>query len=49
MQINCSIARKVETLKTGFHSDGQGLYLRVREGGSKSGVSLYSSWEDSEK
>ena len=42
MQINRLTARKVETLRTGFHSDGQGLYLRVREGGSKSWVFRYT-------
>ena len=42
MQINRLTARKVETLKTGFHSDGQGLYLRVRDSGSRSWVFRYT-------
>jgi len=38
MQINRLTARQVSTLKEGFHSDGQGLYLRVRENGSRAWV-----------
>ena len=38
MQINRLTARQVSTLKEGFHSDGQGLYLRVRQNGSRAWV-----------
>ena len=38
MQINRLTARQVSTLKEGFHSDGQSLYLRVRSNGSRSWV-----------
>jgi hypothetical protein len=31
-------ARKASSLKEGFHSDGQGLYLRIRKNGSKAWV-----------
>ena len=38
MRINRLTARQVSTLKEGFHSDGQGLYLRVRKNGSRAWV-----------
>ena len=38
MQINRLTARQVSTLKEGFHSDGQSLYLRVRQNGSRAWV-----------
>lgn len=38
MQINRLTARQVSTLKEGFHSDGQSLYLRVRSNGSRAWV-----------
>ena len=38
MQINRLTARQVSTLKEGFHSDGQNLYLRVRPNGSRAWV-----------
>ena len=38
MQINRLTARQVSSLKQGFHSDGQGLYLRVRPTGSRAWV-----------
>ena len=38
MRINRLTARQVSTLKEGFHSDGQGLYLRVRQNGSRAWV-----------
>jgi hypothetical protein len=38
MQINRLTARQVSTLKEGFHSDSQSLYLRVRSNGSRAWV-----------
>lgn len=38
MQVNRLTARQVSSLKQGFHSDGQSLYLRVRPNGSRAWV-----------
>ncbi len=38
-------ARKVESVTPGFHADGGGLYLRVRETGSRSWVFRYARAE----
>ena len=45
MQINRLTARQVSTLKEGFHSDGQNLYLRVRSNGSRAWVFRFTQSE----
>ena len=42
IRINRLSVRAVETLSTGFHADGGGLYLRVRDGGSRAWVFRYT-------
>jgi len=42
IRINRLSVRIVETLSTGFHADGGGLYLRVRDGGSRAWVFCYT-------
>jgi integrase len=42
VKINRLSARQVETLPPGFHSDGGGLYLRMRSSGSRAWVFRYS-------
>ena len=42
VKINRLSARQVETLPPGFHTDGGGLYLRVRDTGSRAWVFRYS-------
>jgi len=40
-QIGLLVARQVDTLKAGFHSDGGNLYLRVKDTGARSWVFRY--------
>ncbi|MFP6851920.1 MAG: Arm DNA-binding domain-containing protein, partial [Pseudomonadales bacterium] len=42
VRINRLSTRAVQTLSEGFHADGGGLYLRVREGGSRAWVFRYT-------
>jgi len=42
-KIKILTARQVDTLSTGFHSDGGNLYLRVRDSGSRSYVFRYKA------
>ena len=42
-KIDLLAARQVDTLKTGFHSDGGNLYLRVKDTGARSWVFRYKS------
>ena len=42
IRINRLSVRTVQTHSTGFHADGGGLYLRVREGGSRAWVFRYT-------